>query len=62
MESYSVGENLLLGLLVLGLLFWMRPGIKAGIERSRTVKPDWGGVAVPIGFVILFVIFLIATV
>ena len=62
MESYSIGENLLLGLMVLGILFWMSPGIKATLEKSRTAKSDWMGVVVPIGFVIMFVIFLIAMV
>lgn len=62
MESYSIWENLLLGLLVLGMLFWMRPGVKATMEKSRTAKSDWAAVVVPIGFVIMFVIFLIAMV
>lgn len=62
MASYSIWENLLLGLLVVGMLFWMGPGIKATIEKSRTAKPDWMGLIVPIGFVIMFVIFLIAMV
>lgn len=62
MESYSLGENLLLALLVLGMLFWMGPGIKATMEKSRTAKSDWMGVVVPIGFVVMFVIFLVAMV
>ena len=62
MESYSLGENLLLGLLVLGMLFWMGPGIKATMEKSRTAKADWMGLVVPLGFVIMLVIFLIAMV
>jgi TRAP-type C4-dicarboxylate transport system permease small subunit len=62
MESYSVWENLLLSLMVLGMLFWMGPGIKATMEKSRTAKADWLGVIVPIGFVVMFVIFLIAMV
>jgi hypothetical protein len=62
MESYSLGESLLLSLLVLGILFWMGPGIKATLEKSRTAKADWMGLIVPLGFVILFVIFLIAMV
>lgn len=62
MESYSLGENLLLGLLVLGMLFWMGPGIKATMEKSRTAKADWRGVVVPVSFVIMFVIFLVAMV
>lgn len=62
MQSYSIWENLLLGLLVSGMLFWMGSGIKATMEKSRTAKSDWPAVVVPIGFVILFVIFLIAMV
>lgn len=62
MGSYSLGENLLLGLLVLGMIFWMRPGVKATMEKSRASQSDWMGVVLPIGFVILFVIFLIVTV
>lgn len=62
MESYSIWENLLLGLLVLGMLFWMGPGIKATMEKSHTAQADWRGAVVPIGFVIMFVIFLIAMV
>ena len=62
MESYSLWENLLLALMVLGMLFWMGPGIKATLEKSRTAKSDWRGVVVPIGFVIMFVIFLVAMV
>lgn len=62
MESYSLWENLLLGLMVLGMIFWMGPGIKATMEKSRTAKSDWMSLVVPIGFVIMLVIFLIAMV
>lgn len=62
MESYSTWEALLLGLLGLALIFWMKPGIKATLEQSRNAKSDWMGLLVPIGFVIMFVIFLIAMV
>jgi TRAP-type C4-dicarboxylate transport system permease small subunit len=62
MEGYSLAENLLFGLMVLGMLFWMGPGIKATMEKSRHAKSDWMATVVPIGFVILFVIFLVAMV
>jgi hypothetical protein len=62
METFSTWESLLLGTLVLLVIFWMRPGIKASIEQSRNAKSDWPGLLVPIGLVVLFVIFLIAMV
>ncbi|CAA9892614.1 conserved hypothetical protein [Candidatus Methylobacter favarea] len=62
METFSTWESLLLGAVVLLVIFWMGPGIKASLEQSRNAKPDWPGVLVPIGLVVLFVIFLIAMV
>lgn len=58
----SILENLILGGLVLLLLLWVRPGIKASIERSKQTPADWPSVLLPIGFVVLFVLFLIAMV
>jgi len=55
-------ETLVLGGLVLLLLFWTMPGIKAAIERSKQVPADWRSVVLPIALVVLFVLFLIATV
>ncbi len=62
MESYSTWEALLAGLFGLILIFWMKPGIKATLEQSHNAKSDWVGLLVPIGFVIIFIIFLIAMV
>jgi hypothetical protein len=62
MATFSTWENLLLGAMVLLVIFWMGPGIKASIERSRKAKPDWSGLLMPLGFVVLLVIFLIAMV
>ncbi len=62
MTSYSLGESLLLGLLAFVMLFWMAPGIQATVEKSRTAPADWSGLIMPLGFVILLVIFLIAMV
>lgn len=58
----SLWENLLLGVMVVGIILWMRPGIKASMQQTREAKSDWMGVLVPIGFVVMFVVFLIAMV
>lgn len=60
--EFSLWENLLLGVMVLGVIFWMRPGIKSSLQLSKNAESDWMGFLVPIGFVIMFVIFLIAMV
>ncbi|MDD5580335.1 MAG: hypothetical protein PHY16_13770 [Methylobacter sp.] len=62
METFSTWESVLLGAMVLLIIFWMGPGIKASIEQSKNAKPDWAGLLMPIGLVVLFVIFLIAMV
>lgn len=58
----SPWENLLLGLLALLILFWMRPGVKAAIERSKNSPSDWPGLIVPLLAVAMFVLFLISMV
>ena len=58
----SAMENILLGILVVLLLFWIRPGIKATIVRSKQSPADWQSVVLPIGLVVMFVLFLIAMV
>ncbi len=60
--EFSLWESLLLGVMVLGIIFWMRPGIKASMKVSRNAKSDWVGLLIPIGFVIMFVLFLVAMV
>ncbi len=52
-------ENILLGALVLLVIFWMGPGIKASLAMSKQAETDWSGFLVPIGFVVIFVLFLI---
>ena len=57
----NLWEQILLGMVgVIGtFLFW--PGIKKGIEQSKNVEnPDWAGALIPIGVVVLFIIFLIS--
>jgi len=60
--EFSLWENILLGVMVLGIIFWMRPGIKSSMQLSRDAKSDWMGVLIPVGFVVMFVVFLIAMV
>lgn len=60
--EFSLWENILLGMMVLGVIFWMRPGIKSSIQLSKNAESDWMGVFLPIAFVIIFVVFLIAMV
>lgn len=55
----SVWENVFLGAMALGLIFWMRPGIKASLQQKKDAPADWAGALIPIVGVVLFVIFLI---
>jgi hypothetical protein len=55
-------ESLILGALALLLLFWMQPGIKAALARGKQTPSDWPSVLLPIGLVVMFVLFLIAMV
>ena len=59
METMATWENLLLGVMAVLVIFWFRPGIKATLEQSRRAEKDWMGLLVPIGFVIMFVVFLV---
>lgn len=58
----STMENLVLGALAILLLLWMQPGIKAAMARSSRATPDWRGVILLIGLVVMFVLFLISMV
>ncbi len=55
----SIWENLLLGVLVLGVVFWMWPGIGNAMKMSREAESDWTSFWIPIGAVILFVMSLV---
>jgi hypothetical protein len=51
---------LLLGVMVVLVLFWIGPGIKATFEQSRQAEErDWRAVLIPLAIVILFVFLLI---
>lgn len=59
MESTAWWEILLGGIVVLLVILWFRPGLKAAIERSRAAKKDWPAVLIPLGLVVLFVLLLV---
>ncbi len=63
MENMATWEIILTGMLVAALLFWMGPGIKETLRRSKEAeKKDWKAVLIPLALVILFVMFLISMV
>jgi TRAP-type C4-dicarboxylate transport system permease small subunit len=58
----STLESLILGALAILLIFWMQPGLKAALAKSKQAPSDWSSVILPIGLVVMFVLFLIAMV
>jgi len=62
MGPYSIWESLAIGALALLVILWFRPGISAALARSRQAEARWGDLVLPLGLVILFVIFLIMTI
>ncbi|HIG07768.1 MAG: hypothetical protein ABGX69_05965 [Methylococcales bacterium] len=59
METLSMWENMVLGVIVLGVLFLFTPNIKSSMRRNRDVPSDWMAAILPIGLVVLFVVFLL---
>lgn len=58
----ALWEQILLGILVVLVLLWFRPGIRAAMKQSREAERDWGSVLLPVGVVVLFVLLLVMTV
>ncbi len=53
-------EQVLVGILAVFVLFLFWPGARAAIQKSREAEnPDWVGALIPVGIVVLFVVFLI---
>lgn len=53
-------EQVLVGILAIGVLFLFWPGAKAAMRKSREAEnPEWSSVLIPIGIVVLFIVFLI---
>ena len=40
----EIWKSVLLGVTALGLIFWMGPGIKATLQRSKEAPKDWLGI------------------
>jgi di/tricarboxylate transporter len=60
MEPLSLWEKILLGVLVVVVLLWFSPGIKAAFaERRKASSEEWMSVLIPIGLVAAFVALLI---
>jgi len=56
-------EQLLLGVMGLGIVFWLFPGIKATMEKSKNAEEKhWGTILLLAAAVIAFVIFLVSSV
>ncbi len=56
----ALWEKVLLGIGVILIILWFRPGIKAIWKRSQEAEEkDWKGLLLPMGLVILFVVLLI---
>ena len=56
----AIWQQILLGVFALLALFVFWPGVKVAMQKSEQAEEkDWAGVLLPIGIVILFVIFLI---
>lgn len=60
MEQMALWEKILLGVGVLLVLLWFRPGLKAAFQQRREASgAEWMGVLIPIALVAAFVILLI---
>jgi len=60
MEAMGLWEKILLGVLVLLVLLWFRPGIKhAFSERRDASREEWMSVLIPIALVAGFVVLLL---
>jgi di/tricarboxylate transporter len=59
MEAMGLWEKILLGVLVLLVLLWFRPGIKQAFsERRDASREEWMSVLIPIALVAGFVVLL----
>ena len=58
----ALWEQLALGAVALLVIFWFKPGVSAALKQSEEAQKDWPALLLPIVAVILFVVFLIATI
>jgi len=52
-------EKIIIGILMLLVLLLFLPGTRNMIEASKDAPKDWKGFLIPMGAVILFIVFLI---
>ncbi len=63
MPSMTWWQQAVLALVVVLVLWWTLPGVKAALEKGRRAdRRDWRGVVLPVGAVVIFVLLLIALV
>lgn len=62
MEPLALWEKLLLGVLAVGLILLVRPGLKQALAQSQEAEKDWKGLLIPLALVVLFVLLLISLV
>jgi len=58
----ALWEQLALGAVALLVIFWFKPGVGAALKQSEEAQKDWPALLLPIVAVILFVVFLVATI
>jgi hypothetical protein len=54
-------EKVVIGIILVVLIFWLLPGTRQMIEKSKDAPKDWKGLLIPIAAVVLFIMFLIST-
>lgn len=60
MADMALWEKLLIGVVVVLVLLWMAPGLKASLRSGRKgTGQDWKGVLLPLGLIVGFVILLV---
>ncbi|MXW48101.1 MAG: hypothetical protein F4239_04200 [Gammaproteobacteria bacterium] len=58
-EELATWEMIVVGVLAVGLLFFVLPGLKRLNEEARKAEKDWPGFLLPIGAVVLLIVVLI---
>lgn len=62
MGGIETWEKVIVAILAVGLVIWLYPNLKQSMAQSREATKDWKGILIPLGIVIIFVIFLLATI
>ncbi len=62
MGDIATWEKVVVAILAVGLVIWLYPGLKQSMAQSKEATKDWKGALIPLGIVVIFVIFLLATI